>query len=69
MIKLKVRPAEGLQIRHPLTMAILPKDGMIVEQDSYWVRRLKDGDVVLVETIENEEQKQADDDAAKNKKK
>lgn len=41
-----VRPADGLNIRDPETGNYLPKTGQIVPRSSFWLRRLKDGDVV-----------------------
>lgn len=46
-----VKPAHpGLVVRDPITGAILPDTGKEVEVNSYWNRRLKYGDVVLVTT-------------------
>lgn len=41
-----VRPAVGLKIRDPETGNYLPEPGQIVPRSSFWLRRLKDGDVV-----------------------
>ena len=41
-----VRPAVGLNIRDPETGNYLPESGQIVPRSSFWLRRLKDGDVV-----------------------
>lgn len=41
-----VRPADGLKIRDPETGNYLPETGQIVPRSSFWLRRLKDGDVV-----------------------
>lgn len=46
-----VRPAEGLQVRDPATKRLLPSDGKEVPESSYWLRRLKCGDVVLINQI------------------
>ncbi len=45
---MKVMPAPGLKVRHPLTMQFLKPEGEEVTNSSYWMRRLKDGDVVPV---------------------
>ena len=45
-----VRPAEGLKIRDPETGNYLPDTGQIVPRSSFWLRRLKDGDVVETTT-------------------
>ena len=44
-----VKPAPGLKVRHPETRQHIPDEGIEVpETDTYWARRLMDGDVVLV---------------------
>lgn len=40
-----VRPIEGRLVRRPETGEILPPDGMSVPRDSYWIRRVREGDV------------------------
>lgn len=45
---LKIKPAEGKAIRDPLTMQWLSRDGEEKPRNSYWLRRLADGDVVGV---------------------
>ncbi|MEJ1378172.1 MAG: DUF2635 domain-containing protein [Candidatus Sedimenticola sp. (ex Thyasira tokunagai)] len=45
---LTVKPAPKRQVRDPRTGEHLPKTGMIVLRTPYWLRRLKDGDVVKV---------------------
>lgn len=47
---MKIRPAHpGLIVRDPYTKRPLSEDGDDVAEDSYWLRRLRSGDVVLVE--------------------
>jgi hypothetical protein len=47
---MKVKPAEGRAVRDPRTMNLLPDEGAEVsDRDVFWRRRLRDGDVVLVE--------------------
>lgn len=41
-----VKPAEGLKVRDPVTMDHLPATGAEVPRTTYWLRRLRDGDVV-----------------------
>jgi len=54
-----VKPAkEGLIVRDPVTMQPLPPHGKAVPRNSYWLRRLKAGDVV-----EAKEKKATDKDA------
>lgn len=50
MAMIKVKPAkEGLKVRNPKNMKFIPAEGLLVEESSYWARRLQDGDVVLVQ--------------------
>lgn len=42
-----VKPAESLVVRDPVTKLQLPADGKEVPENSYWQRRLRDGDVLL----------------------
>lgn len=46
---LKIKPAPGRAVRDPVTMKLLAEDGEEKPRISYWVRRLKDGDVIAVE--------------------
>jgi hypothetical protein len=41
-----VKPAPGRAVRDPHTYQLLPDDGRNVPDDSFWLRRLRDGDVV-----------------------
>lgn len=51
---LHVRPIEGLRVRDPATLQHLPEDGAQVPRTPYWLRRLRMGDVELVERAEAE---------------
>lgn len=50
-----IRPAAGLKVRHPTTRAHIPETGLEVRPDdphiSYWVRRVRSGDVVEVAQV------------------
>lgn len=46
---LNVRPAEGMQVR-TLNGTVIPAEGCTVPNTSYYRRRLRDGDLVAVET-------------------
>lgn len=41
-----IKPAPGFTVRNPDTGAVLPEEGAEVELNSYWLRRLADGDVI-----------------------
>ena len=43
-----VKPNNGLSVRCPVRGEPLPKDGAEVPENTFWHRRLKDGDVSLV---------------------
>ena len=45
---MKVKPAEGLKIRDPLSKNFIPDEGKEVPENTYWVRRVAYGDVVVV---------------------
>lgn len=47
-MKIKIKPVEGKIVRNPVTRQPLSKDGELVEKSPFWIRRLKDGDVVHV---------------------
>lgn len=47
---MKVKPAPGMTLRDPETYAIVPEEGIEVDDsDLYWFRRLADGDAVKVD--------------------
>lgn len=46
---LKIKPAPGRTVRDPQTMKLLAANGEPKPPTSFWLRRLKDGDVLLVE--------------------
>lgn len=45
---MKLAPRTGMVVIDPTTNKALPAAGVDVEMSSYWVRRLKDGDVAEV---------------------
>jgi hypothetical protein len=49
MPSIYVIPKNGLKVRHPDTGGYLPEAGALVEDSSYWRRRLRDEDVTLGE--------------------
>ena len=44
-MKIFVKPASGKRVLDPKTKKELPEMGMEVPKNSYWLRRLRDGDV------------------------
>jgi len=46
MQTMRVKPAEGRMVRDPRTMLLLPEEGREVPCDQFWMRRLRDGDVI-----------------------
>lgn len=48
MTHITVRPGEGRRVRLPGQDAPIPPEGMEVDQDPFVLRRLSDGDLVLV---------------------
>lgn len=45
---LTLRPAAGITLVDPETGTAIPETGATVQTSSYWRRRIKDGDAVLV---------------------
>jgi hypothetical protein len=43
-----VKPVSGLTVTHPETGKPLPAEGDEVQWDSWWQRRLNDGDIVEI---------------------
>jgi len=44
-----VKPASGFRITDPQAGDYLPEGGRLVPRNGYWLRRVKDGDVVVVQ--------------------
>lgn len=44
-----IKPAPGKAVRDPRTMKLLARDGEKKPRNIYWLRRLKDGDVIEVD--------------------
>lgn len=48
MATITVKAAEGLVARDPVRMDLIEPEGREVELTPFWIRRLRDGDVVEV---------------------
>ncbi|EEO8661634.1 DUF2635 domain-containing protein [Salmonella enterica subsp. enterica serovar Rubislaw] len=48
MDKLYIKPAPGRAVRDPVTQQLLAADGEQKSRTPFWLRRLADGDVVVV---------------------
>ncbi|HEQ1857012.1 TPA: DUF2635 domain-containing protein [Providencia alcalifaciens] len=48
MTTLHIKPVTGLTVRDPDTYQPLAEKGELKPRNAFWLRRLKDGDVVLV---------------------
>ena len=59
-----VKPAEGLTVREPVSRRILPVEGQEVPENGFWMRRLRDGDVVEAEPPAEVKQAAMMDEAA-----
>jgi hypothetical protein len=49
MIHVTLMPAPGRAVRDPLSLTLLPGAGARVAINSFWRRRLRDGDVSIVD--------------------
>jgi len=48
-----IKPKEGYRVKDPVTKTPLPVDGKEVSINSYWLRRIKSGDVIKVDKPAN----------------
>lgn len=48
MTTLKIKPTAGMIARDPQTLQVLAEQGEEKPRNSYWLKRLKDGDVIIV---------------------
>jgi len=49
MEKIFVKPVEGKRCKDPRSNLVLPERGKHVPKNSYWLRRVSDGDCLLAE--------------------
>ena len=54
-----IKPAKGLLIRDPQTREQLPAEGKEVVMNTYWMRRINDGDVVIAKAPKKSKKKDA----------
>ncbi len=52
-----LQPAPGRAVRDPRTMTLLPQAGANKPRSAYWLRRIADGDVVIVNAVGSTKQK------------
>lgn len=48
MTTLKIKPVDGVTVRDPQTLQPLAVSGEEKPRTSYWLKRLKDGDVIEI---------------------
>jgi hypothetical protein len=53
-MKTLIKPKEGMKILNPATGRVLSAEGELVDLSTFWRRRIKDGDVVIVEVKKEE---------------
>jgi hypothetical protein len=44
---IRIKPAPGKVIVHPITRVRVPAEGETVTESAYWLRRIADGDVIV----------------------
>ena len=57
--RITLKPAEGRLVRHPGNYQPLAADGEAVEKNSYWVRKVRAGDVIEVKPAAAGQKKEA----------
>lgn len=50
-----LKPAKGIKIRDPRTKDHLPEEGRLTEMSVYWRRRIQDGTVTVIESVEEKQ--------------
>lgn len=46
-----IKPHNNLKIRDPQTQRHIPPEGTEVHESSFWLRRIQDGDVSVIESL------------------
>ena len=44
-----ILPSPGLKIRDPILKTLVPSEGVEVTESPFWLRRVRDGDVTVVQ--------------------
>lgn len=47
---MRIKPVSGRRCKDPRTRELVPERGVTVPKNSYWLKRLKDGDCVLMDS-------------------
>lgn len=42
-----IKPKDGTRVLEPLSMKVLPPEGMKLDYNPYWARRALEGDVII----------------------
>lgn len=45
----KIKPKQGVTVKDPDTLVPLKKEGEDKPRNAYWLRRVKDGDCIVIE--------------------
>lgn len=45
---MKIKPVEGRAVRDPVKRTLIPAEGIDITPDAFWLRRLRDGDIVEI---------------------
>lgn len=48
-LKFFVKPAPGMRVKDPATLRVLALEGEEKPQTTYWLRRVVDGDVIILD--------------------
>ena len=57
---IKIKPAHKKIVRDPRTMEIVPEEGLKVEKNTYWLRLIINGDVIVVDEKKVKKPKEKD---------
>lgn len=49
-MRIFIKPLRAV-VRNPITGEILPSKGKLVNKNSYWIRRIKDGDIEIITKV------------------